>query len=408
MDCSKYPIKQINSLNAGRKEDILRRIIELTADPFKGKLPAEVFIETEMRVARESKDRWHQFYIVDPNEKHLVIVCSLRIWYKRGNSSNFNLLIGNVHTTPKYRNRGFLRYMFSECIKKYEVPGHQFEAMGSDNEDADTFLAQNIDLKTYNYYWSLYSGVSELYSKFGFKSVPEMNWLIYKEPVDDKTIKPITPLGSHPGPGSTTTFITTDFKLQDINQYFSKPEYASYANSTPPALARSTNLDSPTVGSFYIRDQVVSSYYGQSYKYAGIKIEHGSFKKQTFAIICGAIDYSGILVQKLFTNLTVDSDDEKQALSQDLAYLVKFLRHVNVSDYCLLDLDFVSSIKFLVTTQDICTKDSQTHEYIVNSLQKNWKLDVSNKDFLPMMKDWAKPGISEGVTWINNGFWCFG
>ena len=162
------------------------------------------------------------------------------------------------------------------------------------------------------------------------------------------------------------------------------------------------------VHNFYIRDAVVSSYYGRSYKYVGLKIVHPEIGKQTFAIICGAIDYSGILIQKLFTDLSVESEGQAQLLNQDLAYVVEFLRQVHVADYSLLALDFITSIKLLVTTQDICTKDRQTHDYVLNRLRKYWRLDASNKDFLPMMKDWAKPGISDGVKWINNGFWCFG
>lgn len=250
--------------------------------------------------------------------------------------------------------------------------------------------------------------MSELYAKFGFKSVPEMNWLIYEEPVVDKTLGPASNLESYPDDGTQVTLLKTDSHLSDINQYFSNPAYSSFVDDDASPLVRSTSLHHPMVHNFYTRDAVVSSYYGRSYKYVGLKIAHPAIGKQMFAIICGAIDYSGILVQKLFTDLSVESEDEAQLLAKDLAYVVQFLRHVHVSDYSLLSLDFITSIKLLITTQDICTKDRQTHEYVINTLLKDWRLDTSNKDFLPMMKDWAKPGISEGVKWINNGFWCFG
>jgi hypothetical protein len=408
MDYTGYPIKQINSVDVADKEDVLRQIIETTSNPFKGKLPIEVFVETEMRVALGSKEPWHQFYVVDPSQAQLTIVSSFRIMYKRGNHNNFNLLIGNVHTKPEYRKQGFVRYMVSECIKKYEVPGHKFEAVGSENEDAETYIAQHVRPDTYNYYWTLYSGVSELYAKFGFKSLPEMNWLIYDEPVMGKTLSPASDLESHTDGGTQVTLLTTNSDLSDINQYFSNPAYASYVNADASPLVRSTNLQHPMVHNFYTRDAVVSSYYGRSYKYVGLKIDHPEIGKLTFVIICGAIDYSGILIQKLFTDLSVESEDQAQLLAEDLAYVVKFLRHVHVTDYSLLSLDFITSIKLLVTTQDICTKDRQTHDYVVSTLLKDWRLDISNKDFLPMMKDWAKPGISDGVKWINNGFWCFG
>jgi hypothetical protein len=408
MDYTRYPIKQITSANVADKEDVLRQIIETAADPFKGKLPLEVFVETEMQVARGSKEPWHQFYVVDLNQQQLTIVSSFRIMYKRGNHNNFNLLIGNVHTSPEYRKQGFVRYMISEAIKKYEVPGHKFEAVGSDNEDADAFIVQHVRPDTYNYYWTLYSGVSDLYAKFGFKSLPEMNWLIYEEPVMDKAVPPASDLEPYPDGGTRVTLLTTDSDLSDINQYFSDPAYASYVNADASPLVRSTNLQHPMVHNFYTRDAVVSAYYGRSYKYVGLKIAHLAIGKQTFAIICGAIDYSGILVQKLFTDLSVENEAQAQLLVQDLAYVVKFLRHAHVADYTLLTLDFITSIKLLLTTQDICTKDRQTHDYVISTLRKHWRLDTSNKDFLPMMKDWAKPGISDGVKWINNGFWCFG
>jgi hypothetical protein len=408
MDYTGYPIKQINSADIVDKEDVLQQIIKTTANPFKGKLPIEVLVETEMRVARGSKEPWHQFYVIDPKQQQLTIVSSFRIMYKRGNYNNFNLLIGNVHTNPEYRKRGFVRYVVSECIKKYEAPGYKFEAVGSDNDDADAYIAQHVRADTYNYYWTLYSGVSELYAKFGFKSVPEMNWLIYEEPVMDKTLAPASDLESHPDGGTQVTLLKTDSDLSDINQYFSDPAYVSYVNADASPLVRSTNLQHPMVHNFYTRDAVVSSHYGQSYKYVGLKLAHLEISKQTFAIVCGAIDYSGILVQKLFTDLSVESEDQAQLLAQDLAYVVQFLRHVHVSDYSLLSLDFITSIKLLITTQDICTKDRQTHDYVVSTLLKDWRMDTSNKDFLPMMKDWAKPGISDGVKWINNGFWCFG
>jgi hypothetical protein len=159
IDYTGYPIKQINSADIADKEDVLQQIIKTTANPFKGKLPTEVFVETEMRVARGSKEPWHQFYVIDPNQQELTIVSSFRIMYKRGNYDNFNLLIGNVHTNPEYRKRGFVRYVVSECIKKYEVPGYKFEAVGSDNDDADAYIAQNVRPDIYNYYWTLYSGV---------------------------------------------------------------------------------------------------------------------------------------------------------------------------------------------------------------------------------------------------------
>lgn len=408
MDYTRYPLKQINSADIADKEDVLRQIIELTANPFKGKLPIEVFVETEMRVARGSKEPWHQFYVTDPNKQQCTIVSSLRIMYKRGNINNFNLLIGNVHTNPEYRKKGFVGYLVSECIKKYEVPGHNFQAAGSDNEDADAYIAKHVRPDIYNYYWTLYSGVSDLYAKFGFRSLPEMNWLIYEEPVTDKTLIPASDLESYPDSSTEVTLLKTDSDLSNINRYFSDPAYVSYVNADRSPLVRSTSLQHPMVHNFYTRDAVVSSYYRRSYKYVGLKITHPEIGKQTFAIICGAIDYSGILVQKLFTDLSVESDDQAQLLAQDLTYVVKFLRHVHVADYLLLTLDFITSIKLLLTTQDIHTKDKKTHDYVVSTLQKGWRLDTSNKDFLPMMKDWAKPGISEGVEWINNGFWCFG
>jgi hypothetical protein len=408
MDCTGYPIKQINSADVADKKDVLRQIIETTANPFKGKLPLEVFIETEMRVALQSKEPWHQFYVVDPNKQQLTIVSSFRITYKRGNHNYFNLLIGNVHTNPEYRRQGFVAYLVSECIKKYENPGNKFEAVDSDNDDADAYITQHLRLDTYNYYWTLYSGVSELYAKFGFKSVPEMNWLIYEEPVIDKTLPPRADLEDYPDGGTQVTLLKTDSALSDINQYFSDPAYASYVNADVSPQTRSTNLQYPMVHNFYTRDAVVSSYYERSYKYIGLKINHLVSGKQTFVIICGAIDYSGILIQKLFTDLNVENEEQARLLVQDLAYVVKFLRHIHVADYSLLNLDFITSIKLLVTTQDICTKDKQTHDYVVNTLLKDWRLDTSNKDFLPMMKDWAKHGISDGVKWINNGFWCFG
>ena len=408
MDYTRYPIKQINSTDVAGKEDVLRQIIETTANPFKGKLPIEVFVETEMRVARGSKEPWHQFYVVDLNQQKLTIVSSFRITYKRGNHDNFNLLIGNVHTNPEYRRQGFVGYLISECIKKYEIPGHKFEVIGSDNEDADAYIVQHIRPDTYNYYWTLYSGVSEFYAKFGFKSVPEMNWLIYEEPVMDRTLAPASELESHPDGRTQVTLLKTDSDLPGISQYFSDPACLSYVNADRSPLTRSTNPQYPTVHNFYIRDAVASSYYGRSYKYVGLKIVHPEIGKQTFAIICGAIDYSGILIQKLFTDLSAESEGQSELLTQDLAYVVKFLRHVHVSDYALPTLGFITSIKLLVTTQDICTKDKQTHDYVVGRLLKDWRLDPSNKDFLPMMKDWGKPGISDGVKWINNGFWCFG
>jgi ribosomal protein S18 acetylase RimI-like enzyme len=408
MDYTKYPIKQINSADIADKEDVLRRIITTTANPFKGKLPIEVFVETEMRVARGAKEPWHQFYVADHKKQELTIVSSFRIMHKRGNNNNVNLLIGNVHTNPEYRKQGFVAYLVSECIKKYEVPGYKFKAIGSDNEVAEAYIADHVRPDNYNYYWTLYSGVSELYAKFGFKSVPEMNWLIYEEPVSDKSLVSASELEGYPNGETQVTLLKTGSDLSSINQYFSDPAYASYVNANASPLVRSTNLQNPMVHNFYTRDAVVSSYYARSYKYVGLKIFHPEIGKQTFAIICGAIDYSGILVQKLFTDLSVESEDQTQLLAQDLAYVVKFLRHVHVADYSLLALDFITSIKLLLTIQDIHTKDKETHDYVVSILIKDWRLDTSNKDFLPMMKDWAKPSVSNGVKWINNGFWCFG
>lgn len=409
MDYTQYPIKQINSADVAGKEDVLREIIETTANPFKGKLPLDVFVETEIRVALGSKEPWHQFYVVDPNQDKLTIVSSFRIMYKKGNESNFNLLIGNVHTRPEYRKKGFVRYLIGETIKKYEFPGHKFEAVGSDNEDADAYIVQHVLPDAYSYYWTLYSGISEFYAQFGFKSFPEMNWLIYEEPVADKALSSVFEPDTYPAGGTQVTLLKTDSDLSDINKYFSDPAYVSYVNDgASSSLVRSTNLQHPMVHNFYTRDAVVSAYYGRSYKYIGLKLAHQALNKETFAIICGAIDYSGILVQKLFTNLSVESENEAHILTQDLAYVVKFLRHAHVADYSLLALDFITSIKLLVSVQDICTKDKQTHDFVVSSLQKDWRLDTSNKDFLPMMKDWGKPGVSDGLKWINNGFWCFG
>ncbi|MCB5942859.1 hypothetical protein LJB68_15135, partial [bacterium 210820-DFI.6.52] len=82
----------------------------------------------------------------------------------------------------------FVRYMIGETIKKYEIPGHKFAAPGSDNDEADVYIARHVRLDIYDYYWTLYSGVSELYAEFGFRSLREMNWLIYEEPVQDKTL----------------------------------------------------------------------------------------------------------------------------------------------------------------------------------------------------------------------------
>ncbi|KAH8696634.1 hypothetical protein BGW36DRAFT_381359 [Talaromyces proteolyticus] len=329
--------------------------------------------------------------------------------HKRGIRNNINLLIGNVHTTPEYRNKGFIRYMIGETIEKYEIPGYKFGAVASDNEDADAYIAEHIRPDTYEYYWTLYSGVSEMYAKFGFKSVPEMNWLIYEEPVLDKSHPPPSGLEPYQGVGTQVTFLKTDSDLSNLNQYFSDPAYASYVNSDVSPMVRSTSLHHPMVHNFYARDAVASAYYGRSYNYVGLKIAHSGIGKQTFAIFSGALDYSGILVQKLFTDLRVDNESQRQLLVQDLAYVVKFLRHVHVADYSLLDRDFISSIKLMLTTQDICTKDRETHDYVISTLEKsNWRLDTSNSFFLPMMKDWAKPGITEGVKWINNGFWCFG
>ena len=191
----------------------MRQIIETTANPFQGKLPIEVFVETEMRVARGSKEPWHQFYVVDLNQQQLTIVSSFRIMYKRGNQDNFNLLIENVHTNPEYRKQGFVGYLISECIKKYEIPGHKFEATNSDNEDADAYIAQYVRPNTYNYYWTLYSGISEFYAKFGFKSVPEMDWLVYEEPVMDKTLAPAFDLESYPDGRTQVTLLKTDSDL---------------------------------------------------------------------------------------------------------------------------------------------------------------------------------------------------
>lgn len=408
MDYSKYPIKQINSADFADKEDVLRQIVTTTANPFKGKLPIEVFVETEMRVARGSKEPWHQFYVTDPNKQELTIVSSFRIMHKRGNSNNYNLLIGNVHTNVEYRKKGFVTHLVKECIKKYEVPGYKFQAVGSDNRDADAYISQHVHPLTYNYYWTLYSGVSEFYTRFGFESLPEMNWLIYEEPVSGKSGVPALDLGCHPDSRAQVTPLETKSDLSNIGQYFSDPAYISYVNTDPSPLIRSTNLKSPMIHNFYTRDAVVSSYYKQNYKYIGLKIAHPTIGKQTFAIFCGAVDYSGILVQKLFTDLSVANGDQAQLLGQDLIYMLKFLRYVHIVDYSLLALDFINSVKFLLTTQDIHTKDKETHDYVVGTLAKEWRLDTSNKEFLPMMKDWAKTGISNGVKWINNGFWCFG
>jgi hypothetical protein len=407
---TEYPIKQINSADVSNNKDVLRQIIAVTANPFSGKLPIEVFLETEMQVALGSKEPWHQFYIVDPSKPKLTIISSFRIMYKRGNHDNFVLLIGNVHTNPEYRNRGFVRYMISQVIQKYELLGHKFAAPESDDADVEAYFSRNLHLDMYKYYWTLYSGVPGLYEKFGFQSVREMNWLIYEEPVADKTAPPMCDLEPYSDNGTEVTFLTTESDLTNVNQYFSDPAYASYVNSEAPSssLIRSTSLEYPMIHSFYIRDAVASRYYGRKYKYIGVKISHPHTGTETFAIVCGAIDYSGILIQKLFTNLQAKNDSERHLLAQDLAYVVKFLRHVNVMDYALLSRDFNGSIKLLITTHDICTKDETTHGFVMETLQKDWQLDTSHDVFLPMMKEWAQPGISEGVKWINNGFWCFG
>jgi hypothetical protein len=290
--------------------------------------------------------------------------------------------------------------MISECIKKYEVRGKKFTAEGSDDEDTDRYIEKHLDLNKNNHYWTLYSGVGEFYGRFGFKSIREMDWLIYEEEIQNSV-----PELEEYADGQVTILEVKD--IPEINKYFTDPKYIPYVNDEVDALIRSTSPEGVSIQNFYLADGVVSSHYGKNYKYVGVRIAHPSIDKETFAIIATSIDTSGIAIHKLFTNLNASSDE--QLLAKDLDYVIKFLR-IAYYDYFVSRLpdELVKSVKFVVTNHDICTKDKETYDYIFKTLNKTWKLDTGNKDFLPMMKDWAKTGITDGVKWINNGFWCFG
>ncbi|ODV95717.1 hypothetical protein PACTADRAFT_34267 [Pachysolen tannophilus NRRL Y-2460] len=410
MDYSKYPIKQINSSDYPEKKLLLRDVITSTSIDFKGNLPSEVFVITECEVADISQEPWHQFYMIDSSNND-EIICSFRIMYKPGNVKNCNLLIGNVHTNPKYRKKGFAGYMISECIKKYEIEGYEFECPLSDNDETDKYLNEYLLKGKYNYFWSLYSGVSEYYARFGFKSYPEMNWLIYEEPVPAEKQHEFNSLENqelqeYPG---VDLIPLKHGDISNITDFFSGQDYVSYINENDNGIfTRSTNLSSPTIHNFYVRDKTVSSYYDRSYKYIGLRIKDSTIGKETFVIFCGALDYSGLLLPKLFTNLNSEIETEREILAKDINYLLNFLKD-SFQNYSFLKFSHVNSIKLSITTADICTKDAKTTEFIMNQLiSSGWKLDTSNKNFLPMLKDFGKKGTNEDIKWINNGFWCFG
>ncbi|CDK27159.1 unnamed protein product [Kuraishia capsulata CBS 1993] len=401
IEYSSYPIRQINSSDHHGKKDVFHNIILVASDPFKGHLPLSVFEKTEYLAAEASRDSWQEFYITDPFSDN-AIICSFGIIHKLGNHNNLNLLIGNVHTNPKYRKKGFITYLISETIQKYESVGqHQFSGDKSENKDADQFIKENIDTSKYTYYWTLYSGVSDFYKRFGFEAIGEMDWLTFDEQ-DTGSLSTIEEVKEYPG---SEVILLGDEAKSTIGKYFEDPKYASYVNDTKNPLHRSTNFSVPMIGKFWIRDQVVCEYYDRRYSYVGLRILHHDIDKETFVIISGAAEYNGILVHKLFTNL---STSESETLHKDLEQILKFLK-LAYSDYEMLKFDHIKSFKFMITTGDIHAKDAETKKTIVSILLgQNWILDTSNKSFLPMMKEFGQDGVRDGVKWINNGFWCFG
>ncbi|CUM65857.1 uncharacterized protein PRCAT00003506001 [Priceomyces carsonii] len=403
MEYSQYAVKQINSTDFASKKLIMEEIIRITANPFKGNLPVDVFVNVGLDQAEKSTDAWQQFYLLDQLSEETGIACSLRIFYKKGNMDNFNLLIGNVHTNPKYRRRGLLRYLISECIKKYETEGYHFLNKSSDNLECDKFLGENIRKKKYNYYWTLYSGVSDLYAKFGFESFPGMNWLTLN--IQIKNISKSAADLSKEHRDLALLNITSD-NVADIDRFIVYPKYLSYRDTENAKFQRSTSYESSLIRAFLNRDNTVYSNFGIHKRTIGLRILHPLLEKETFVIIGSNIDYSGVLVHKLFTDLSVTIEPE--IVTQDLALIENYLKQT-IFEYSFDLFINLEKIPISLSVQDIYTKDKETHNFIVQRLAKNeWAYDDSNKNFLPMMKDFGRNGVADEVEWINNGFWCFG
>ncbi|CDK25255.1 unnamed protein product [Kuraishia capsulata CBS 1993] len=393
-----YPIEQINSETVGSNIEIFQKILKNASNPFAGKLSSELFVEHETQIALQKRVPWHQFYILDPANGE--VVSAFRIIYHRGNNGYTNLLVSFVHTKAEYRKRGFIDYLISECIKKYETVGsYEFSVPGSNNKDTDDFIKKHIK-PSEKYFWTLYSAVQTFYARFGFVPFRDMNWLTYKaEEVSTYTIDDVK-----------TGFRDTTVELiafdEDVVKFFADPDYASYVNdSLNDENVRSMSLDNPTFYTCHNRDLCVAELHHKELKNTGLRLKHSN-GKESFVIVSGDLHHEELVIHKLFTNLDVATESE--LLDDDLDRIQKFL-HVIFDEYPFRELGFVKGYTFAVTTADLHAKDPDTQSYIIEKLQGNdWSLDTSNTKFLAMMKDYAKDGVAEGTVWLNNGFWCFG
>ncbi|GMF98701.1 hypothetical protein B5S33_g3597 [[Candida] boidinii] len=416
-----FSLRQINSLTVGEKQKEFETVIRSMFGFYSSNLSMDVFIKCTVSVMKQNANKWQLFYLYDTKQDE--VVSSFIITGRDSLLPNtLHLLVGYVHTTPNYRKKGYVKDLISKCMSLYEsfFATGKFDVTSLDEyfiKDTIEYLSKLFGSYK-NSYWSLYSAISTYYERFGFTSVPTMNWFSYefdKSTDEDLLAFQNQELCIEEYFNTSNIKIINEQELEyaaklmtdDNNQSWSLKSVSKDSNSKLFGISS----HSISLTDFIAHDRFLfRELNGKRNTFdIGIEISHQDINKKTFLIASRFLDNESLVVHRIFSNLSYDNKEESIILKEDLKKLVLFCK-INLLDWNSNVIEKENdSLKVLLVTEDIWSTEKSTEDYIVNYLKSQWEYDDSNSHFLPMIKEFDSLKIDASqIVWLNKGFAFFG